>query len=235
MSDLRLNSNKTKALLVSRKRKPPALALRLNDCAIEQVEPYKYLGVLISSDLSWSLHINRVCSRAKQLVGFLYRHLRLADPRCICRIYQAIMLPILNYCSVVWDPYHSTYIDKLERAQHFAARVVTKQWQQPGPSLAAQLQWPALKSRRTLAKLFLCRRILMGESLIPSTAFSPHPNAIIRHANSMPLFLPRVKTDYNRGSFFVSTVPIWNKLPDPLIKITSHLAFKRSVKNLFQL
>ena len=118
-SDLRLNSNKTKALLISRKRKPPALEICLNDCPIEQVDSYKYLGVLISSDLSWSLHINWVCSRAKQLIGFLYRHLRLVDSKCVSRVYQAIVLPILNYCSAIWDPYHQTYINKLERVQFF--------------------------------------------------------------------------------------------------------------------
>ena len=166
------------------------------------------------------------------MTGFIYRHLQLADSRCISRVYKAIVLPILNYSAVVWDPYHLTLVSKLERVQEFAAKVTTKQWTKHGSICVAELNWPTLKDRRKLAKLCLCRRILRGESLIPPSAFTPHPSSSVRHVNSMPLFLPRVRTDYNRGSFFVSVVRAWNDLPDYLVKSNSFTAFKRSIKNL---
>ena len=45
-------------MLVSRKRQqtPPSL-LTFNGANLEFVSTYKYLGVLISSDLTWSAHI----------------------------------------------------------------------------------------------------------------------------------------------------------------------------------
>ena len=55
---LSLNPAKCKTMLISRKRNlryPPQFLL--NKVPLEQVEAFKYLGVLISSDLSWSMHI----------------------------------------------------------------------------------------------------------------------------------------------------------------------------------
>ncbi len=72
----------------------------------------------------------------------------------------------------------------------------------------------------------------VGESLIPASVFEPHPSTSVRHANSKPLFLPRVHTDYHRGSYFVSTVPLWNSIvPDRILTSTSRRSFKFHLRN----
>ena len=40
---------------------------------IERVTSYKYLGVILTDNLSWSMHIDRISSKARRLVGLLYR------------------------------------------------------------------------------------------------------------------------------------------------------------------
>ena len=130
----------------------------------------------------------------------------------------------------IWDPHHTTYIGKLERVQELAAKVATRRWTDDGPNLVKQLTWPSLKMRRQYLKLCLCRRILHGGSLIPPSVFTPHPSSTVRHVNSSPIFLPRVRTNYHRGSYFISTIPLWNNVPDEITSLTSHLAFKKHLK-----
>ncbi len=191
---------------------------------------YRYLGIIITSNLSWSLHIDQTCCKAKRMVGFLYHQFRHANPHSLIRLYKTIILPILGYGASIWDPYHSTYVRKLDRVQEFAAKVVTRKWSATGSDLVNQLGWPRLHLRRQLAKLRR-ERILSGESLIPASVFEPHPYTSVRHTNSKPLFLPRVHTDYHRGSYFVSTVPLWNSIPDRILTSTSRRSFKFHLRN----
>ena len=37
---------------------------------------------------------------------------------------KQLLLPLLEYCSAIWDLYHHTSISKLEMIQHRAARFV---------------------------------------------------------------------------------------------------------------
>ena len=41
---------------------------------LELVNSFKYLGVITSSNLSWSAHIHSVCAKSRQLVGVIFRH-----------------------------------------------------------------------------------------------------------------------------------------------------------------
>ena len=106
-----LNCNKTKYMLISRSR--PGSCSYFNspiyvyNNQIERVHQYKYLGVWISDDLTWSKHIESVCSRSRRLLGYIFRTF---SPHCspdsILHIYKTQVLPILNYACIVWDPHH---------------------------------------------------------------------------------------------------------------------------------
>jgi len=40
---------------------------------LETVTTFKYLGVLMSSNLQWSPHIQDVCSKARKIISLLYK------------------------------------------------------------------------------------------------------------------------------------------------------------------
>ena len=139
------------------------------------------------------------------------------------------MLPILDYCSCVWDPHLSGNVNKLEKVQTFAARLVTGKWSEGSEKLREELSWPLLTTRRSFQKLSLCRRILNGHSLIPDTVFPPNTSSHLRHPNSRPLNFAR--TNYHKHSFFVSVIELWNALPEDIVSSDTVSAFKRHLKS----
>ena len=72
---LQFNTSKCKYMTISWKRAkelPPTI--NLNGIPLDGVTEFKYLGILITADLSWTAHINMICTKARRLVGMLYRH-----------------------------------------------------------------------------------------------------------------------------------------------------------------
>jgi len=72
---------------------------------LQRVECYKYLGLLISSNMSWSMHITATCSKAKQILGLNYRHFYgSASPDTLRQLYLSMVRPHLDYACQIWDP-----------------------------------------------------------------------------------------------------------------------------------
>jgi hypothetical protein len=63
---LKLNSSKTKSMLIhsAKKKVKGELVLRIDGSDVEQVQCFKFLGVLVNDNLTWSDHISMVCSKA---------------------------------------------------------------------------------------------------------------------------------------------------------------------------
>ena len=119
-NNLSLNPAKCKTMLLSRKRNlSHPQQLLLNEAPLKQVEAFKYLGVLISSDLSWSRHIDSICAKGKRLIGLLYRRFstNVSSERLI-EMYKYLVRPHLEYAAPVWDPHLLKDIKSVENVQN---------------------------------------------------------------------------------------------------------------------
>ena len=90
---------------------------------------YTYLGVHLHHKLSWKPHIEYTCNKANKILGFIQRNL-LHCPIHLCQLaYKQFVLPVLEYCSPIWDSHHQKYIRQLKMVQHRAAHfVLGKPW-----------------------------------------------------------------------------------------------------------
>ena len=64
---LQFNVSKCKHMLISRKRHTITCPrpLTIANHQLEEVECFKYLGLLFTSDLSWTQHIESICAKAR--------------------------------------------------------------------------------------------------------------------------------------------------------------------------
>ena len=64
-NNLSLNMGKTKMLIVDyRKQRAEHAPIHIDGSVVERVESFKFLGVHITKDLSWSKHTNKFMKRA---------------------------------------------------------------------------------------------------------------------------------------------------------------------------
>ena len=71
---LTFNTQKCKQMSITRKKVPGiTFNITVDGNALKQVESYKYLGVWITSDLSWTKQTQEICKKANQKLGMLYR------------------------------------------------------------------------------------------------------------------------------------------------------------------
>ena len=226
---LTLNPSKCKYMLVSRKRKqtnvPPIF---LEGIPLECVETFKYLGVILSSDFSWTPHIEFVCTKAKKLLGLLYRRFyKSAGSDTLLKLYTMQIRPHLEYAAPVWDPFTASNTKKLEDTQKFALKLCCKQWNLGYQDLLDLANCPTLRNRRLYFKLCTLYKVVYDLIYFPSHVLSP------MYKPAQLLHQPFARTNSFFSSFVPSSVSVWNNLPYNALTADSICSFKSSIRPFF--
>ena len=58
----------------------PVLQLRINNANIDEVQNLNFLGLQVSSDITWNLHINEISKKISRIIGIL-KKLKLIVPK----------------------------------------------------------------------------------------------------------------------------------------------------------
>ena len=77
----------------------------------------KDLGVLMSDDLTFSDHIDKITTKCRKLVYWLFRVFNTREHIPLLKLYKAMVIPRLDYCSQLWLPYKQKELKELEAVQ----------------------------------------------------------------------------------------------------------------------
>jgi hypothetical protein len=95
------------------------------DDKLVEVNTIQDLGVIFQSNLSFSSHIDKSCTKALKCLGFLIRCTKeFNDEHCLKTLYVLLVRPLLEYCSVLWNPTQIGYIESLDRVQKRFLRLI---------------------------------------------------------------------------------------------------------------
>ena len=97
----------------------------LNNHILEQVEENPYIGLTLTENLKWSSHITKITKKANSTIGSLRRNLKSCPQDCRKSAYISLVRSVLDYGTIIWDPYLSRDIEKLERVQRKAESFIT--------------------------------------------------------------------------------------------------------------
>ena len=197
---------------------------------LKSVEHEKYLGVILSQDLTWRSHINMVSTKANQKLGFIKRNLK-GSPQDLKRLaYISLVRSGMEYASVIWDPHQRKDMEHLERIQRRAARWITGTHERTASvsALLLELKLEPLHERRRINRLAFVYKILNEHVAVP-------PDKVDLILNTRPvrgsvtkqrLRIPVTQTTEYHNSFTPRTIPEWNLLADPITSAASVTSFR---------
>ena len=84
---------------------------------IEQKSSVRDLGVILSSDLSFSLQIEKAITSASQMFGWCLRTFRGRGSFLLLTLFKSMVQPHLDYCSQMWSPTKQEDINRIEQVQ----------------------------------------------------------------------------------------------------------------------
>ena len=92
--------------------------------SLKSLKCVKDLGIIASSDLSWSEHVRKATvNKANKLLGLVHRTVGSSNPGTFSTLYKSLVRPVLEYAAPVWNPYLAKDVIALERVQRRASRV----------------------------------------------------------------------------------------------------------------
>ena len=232
--DMEFNQDKCTVIHITRSKKPIPSSYVLHGRVLETVSSAKYLGVNISSNLTWTDHIQKVSASGNRTLGFCKRNIRSKNPAIRSTAYKALVRPVLEYSSTVWSPHAKSGIDKLERVQRRAARWISNDYsyQSSVTTMLNNLKWRSLQHRRDDARLVLFYKIIHGLVAFPMPPYIIHLLKQTRLSHPLAYRQIHTSVDYYKFSYFPLAIWQWNHLPASIVMLPTLDVFKLAVCNV---
>ena len=237
------NAAKSSHMIISRSPVHSSPSITLHDIPVPYVTCTRHLGLLISSTLKWSAHVESLLSRVCWKVALLKRLLfRCYLPlHTFSFVYTALLRPCLEYATVVWDDCSSHDSHSLERIQLSLARSALSLHSHssaltlPKMSLLRTLGWPTLAWRRRCSKLLLFWQLVhgLGPPCLQDKLSSASSRCKYSLRNPKSMEVPLCSTSAHLSSFLPSCSILWNTLPASVTSCSSLSSFASSLDSFF--
>ena len=125
INKLSINLRKTKYMLFkNRNRQLDSFEndLKINNIKLDQVSEFRYLGVILDDNLTWSSHMNYTANKISKTVGILHRLKYCLPQNVLLTIYNSLINPYLHYCILAWG---NSNTDRLLKLQKKAVRIIS--------------------------------------------------------------------------------------------------------------
>jgi hypothetical protein len=172
--------------------------------------PYvRDLGITIDSKLSFNEHIDDIASKSSRQVYHLIKALPRLTPNLYVRLYNAYVLPILEYGSVIFNPTQKGQIERLEKPQRLFTKILSRRLI-PDSDYTGRLKvlrMHSLEYRRTMLDLIHVFKILFGFINIESSQFFSFPKRVNnRLSHGLRLNHPRTPDSFHAVLFQFGTI-----------------------------
>ena len=210
--------------------------LKMNGQVMSKTENERDLGIMISSNLKWSLQVSVAAKRANMVLGQLSKAFKSWSISTFKKLYVTFVRPHLEYAVVAWCPYTKKDILVLEKVQMRATKLVKSLRHLSYEARLEKLGLTTLSKRRERGDLVEYFKIANGftkvdwhnpNKLCNSISCSGPARSIRGHQHRMTKQMTKIS---QRENFILNrVVDNWNGLPPEIVKAGSKNLFKKMV------
>ena len=206
--------------------------ITIENKTVLQETSFNYLGVTLSSDLTWHNHIDNMITKINQRLGVLRRVKEFLDLNTRCVLHTSLVLPLFDYGDTIWgDKNNSILMNSLQVLENKAAKIILNQQQRYSSTKALEeLKWTTLATRRHNHRCTFIYKCMNG---LIDFDFELAKNEDVHGHNTRQrrdLHLPRAKTNKGKQRPTYQAFMDFNNLEHELKNATSLYNFKKLLK-----
>ena len=198
----------------------------LGNNVLKSSEKERDLGVMIDKSMKFSEQVSSAVGKANATLGMIKRSNTCRKKNIVTKLYKALVRPKLEYCVQVWRPYLLKDIDKIERVQHRATKIIEEC---RGLCYEERLRVTGLmtlEDRRIRGDMIEVFKILKGINKNDSGSWFQLVNNNRTRGHSLKIAKKRSRLDIRKNSFSQRVINDWNSLPEEVIEASSVNSFK---------
>ena len=203
----------------------------LNDTVLTATLMTRDLGVIVSNCARVSQQCSNVATKARRTSGFMLRTFTSRQSKVIVPMLKAIIRPIMEYATPVWNPCLQKDIKEIEQVQRKVTKCIIGLKHVPYAERLRQLDLPTLQTRRLYFDMLECFKIVHGlvRSECSNSIALSERNTRGYHCK-LTSSLPPARLNVRKHFFLERVLSHWNALPVEIIRQENYTDFKQLLR-----
>ena len=237
LNKLTLNLSKTNFILFRPRQKklPHLLEIKIDNTSIQQVSSTKFLGVIINENLTWVDHINMLYNKISKSFGILCRIRYKLHSEGLLLLYNSLIRPYFENCSVIWASNNTTHLIKLQRLQKKIIRIIyNRKWcdhTSPLFNTASLLHITDDNKLQTACFVYKALNKLLPQQFQKYFSYNCTFHSYFTRQTA-DIHIDYTRTSVRQYSIKYHGAILWNSLPDELKTLKTVSTFKTHYKNI---
>ena len=196
----------------------------MGEVKIKKSKKEKDLGVIVQDTLSPEQHISEIFHSTYRLLTNIRVAFHYMDTSMMKKILVSMVRPRLEYAAVVWSPHLKKDIDKLERIQRIATKMVPELKELTYEDRLKEMGLTTLQVRRERGDLITLYKVVNGmEKELVQLEGDERGRT---RGHSKKIKKSHCRRDIKKYSFPNRTVNVWNDLSEEVVMAPSVQKFK---------